>query len=198
MCGGARSTLGRALRRGGGRWGSPARRPRLSQPERSERGRELAALLGAQAECHPRPGRRAEVAKNGSRARGVVVSTDPISVRRFRYERSDPRRSSATQLLRMMTQSEPTEHGQHGLRETPSQLFSSCFFWCACTALHGRAPGRGHEGEKSSNGRVLSHSCTWKLVNTHRARDAPTNPPTRPPVHPPTIRSCAMLPTCAS
>ena len=46
MCGGARSTLGRAPRRGGGRWGSPARRFRLSQPERSERGRELAALLG--------------------------------------------------------------------------------------------------------------------------------------------------------
>ena len=59
-------------RRGGGRWGSPARRFRLSQPERSERGRELAALLGAQAECHPRPGRRAGVANNGSRARGAV------------------------------------------------------------------------------------------------------------------------------
>ena len=49
VCGGARSTLGRALRRGGGRWGSPARRPRLSQPERSECGRELAALLGQSA-----------------------------------------------------------------------------------------------------------------------------------------------------
>ena len=81
VCGGARSTLGRAPRRGGGRWGSPARRFRLFQPERSERGRELAALLGAQAECHPRPGRRAGVANNGSPARGVVVSTDPISTR---------------------------------------------------------------------------------------------------------------------
>ena len=100
VCGGARSTLGRALRRGGGRWGSPARRPRLSQPERSERGRELAALLGQSGTLALAgvQGLLLMAAGHVARFRRIRFRLD----RRFRYERSDPRRSSAAPQLLLM------------------------------------------------------------------------------------------------